>query len=180
MILNCLSKKKLLPKCFMITLIQAHILGKLMKTMKMILRKIKLKQRVGINIKNRNLKTDNFGRSYNLPLGLAPVGMGGMMYPDGEVVVAKVASEMNIPYVLSTMSICSIEQVAMHSKNNLWFQLYVMKDKEFVKNIISRAKKAKCQALVITMDLPILAQRHNDIRNGLSAPPSLELSKFYN
>ena len=84
-------------------------------------RKIKLKQRVGINIKNRNLKTTILGRSYDLPLGLAPVGMGGMMYPDGEVVVAKVASQMNIPYVLSTMSICSIEQVAMHSKITFGF-----------------------------------------------------------
>ena len=80
---------------------------------------------------------------------------------------------MNIPYILSTMSICSLEQVAEHSKNSFWFQLYVMKDKDFVKNIISRAKKAKCDALVITMDLPLLAQRHNDIRNGLSAPPKL-------
>ena len=88
-----------------------------------------------------------------------------MMYPNGEIVVAKVAKEMNIPYILSTMSICSIEQVAEHSNSNFWFQLYVMKDKEFVKNILERAKKAKCNALVITMDLPVLAQRHNDIRN---------------
>ena len=144
-----------------------------MKTMRMIL-KIKLKQRV-VNIKRKS--TTILGRSYDLPLGLAPVN-GRMMYPDGEVVVAKVASQMNIPYVLSTMSICSIEQVAMHSKNNLWFQLYVMKDKEFVKNIIKRAKAAKCQALVITMDLPILAQRHNDIRNGLSAPPKLGIKQI--
>ena len=175
--LKKLSKKKL-PKMFYDYIDTGAYSGKTYEDNENDFRKIKLKQRVGINIKNRNLKTTILGRSYNLPLGLAPVGMGGMMYPDGEVVVAKVASQMNIPYVLSTMSICSIEQVAMHSKNNLWFQLYVMKDKEFVKNIIKRAKAAKCQALVITMDLPILAQRHNDIRNGLSAPPKLGIKQF--
>ena len=175
--LKKLSKKKL-PKMFYDYIDTGAYSGKTYEDNENDFRKIKLKQRVGINIKNRNLKTTILGRSYDLPLGLAPVGMGGMMYPDGEVVVAKVASQMNIPYVLSTMSICSIEQVAMHSKNNLWFQLYVMKDKEFVKNIIKRAKAAKCQALVITMDLPILAQRHNDIRNGLSAPPKLGIKQF--
>lgn len=175
--LKKLSKKKL-PKMFYDYIDTGAYSGKTYEDNENDFRKIKLKQRVGINIKNRNLKTTILGRSYDLPLGLAPVGMGGMMYPDGEVVVAKVASQMNIPYVLSTMSICSIEQVAMHSKNNFWFQLYVMKDKEFVKNIIKRAKIAKCQALVITMDLPILAQRHNDIRNGLSAPPKLGIKQF--
>ena len=142
-------------------------------------KKIKLKQRVGINIKNRNLSTYILGEKYTLPLGLAPVGMGGMMYPNGEILVAKACSDMNIPYILSTMSICSIEQVAEKSKNSFWFQLYVMKDKEFVKNIINRARKAKCGALVVTMDLPLLAQRHNDIRNGLSAPPKLGLNQIY-
>lgn len=175
--LKKLSKKKL-PKMFYDYIDTGAYSGKTYEDNENDFRKIKLKQRVGINIKNRNLKTTILGRSYDLPLGLAPVGMGGMMYPDGEVVVAKVASQMNIPYVLSTMSICSIEQVAMHSKNNFWFQLYVMKDKEFVKSIIKRAKAAKCQALVITMDLPILAQRHNDIRNGLSAPPKLGIKQF--
>ena len=175
--LKKLSKKKL-PKMFYDYIDTGAYSGKTYEDNENDFRKIKLKQRVGINIKNRNLKTTILGRSYDLPLGLAPVGMGGMMYPDGEVVVAKVASQMNIPYVLSTMSICSIEQVAMHSKNNFWFQLYVMKDKEFVKNIIKRAKAARCQALVITMDLPILAQRHNDIRNGLSAPPKLGIKQF--
>ena len=175
--LKKLSKKKL-PKMFYDYIDTGAYSGKTYEDNENDFKKIKLKQRVGINIKNRNLKTTILGRSYDLPLGLAPVGMGGMMYPDGEVVVAKVASQMNIPYVLSTMSICSIEQVAMHSKNNFWFQLYVMKDKEFVKNIIKRAKAAKCEALVITMDLPILAQRHNDIRNGLSAPPKLGIKQI--
>ena len=99
--------------------------------------------------------------------------MGGMMYTNGEILAAKACDDMNIPFILSTMSICSIEQVAEGTKNPFWFQLYVMKDKDFVKNIIKRAEKAKCGALVVTMDLPLLAQRHNDIRNGLSAPPKL-------
>ncbi len=141
--------------------------------------KIQLKQRVGVNIKNRDLTTYILGKKYSLPLGLAPVGMGGMMYPNGEILVARACSTMNVPYILSTMSICSIEQVAENSKSSFWFQLYVMKDKEFVKNIINRAKKAKCNALVITMDLPLLAQRHNDIRNGLSAPPKLGLNQIF-
>ncbi len=167
-----LAKKKL-PKMFYDYIDTGSYTGRTYIDNEEDFKKIKLKQRVGVNIKNRNLKTDILGKTYNLPLGLAPVGMGGMMYPNGEILVAKAASVMNIPYVLSTMSICSLEQVAEHSKNSFWFQLYVMKDKEFVKNIISRAKKAKCDALVITMDLPLLAQRHNDIRNGLSAPPKL-------
>ena len=167
-----LAKKKL-PKMFYDYIDTGSYTGRTYIDNEEDFKKIKLKQRVGVNIKNRNLKTDILGKTYNLPLGLAPVGMGGMMYPNGEILVAKAASVMNIPYVLSTMSICSLEQVAEHSKNSFWFQLYVMKDKEFVKNIISRAQKAKCDALVITMDLPLLAQRHNDIRNGLSAPPKL-------
>ncbi len=167
-----LAKKKL-PKMFYDYIDTGSYTGSTYIDNEEDFKKIKLKQRVGINIKNRNLSTDILGKTYSFPLGLAPVGMGGMMYPNGEILVAKAASVMNIPYILSTMSICSLEQVAEHSKNSFWFQLYVMKDKDFVKNIISRAKKAKCDALVITMDLPLLAQRHNDIRNGLSAPPKL-------
>ena len=104
--------------------------------------------------------------------------MGGMMYPNGEILVAEACRNSNIPYILSTMSICSIEQVYENAKSSFWFQLYVMKDKEFVKNIISRAQRAKCEALVVTMDLPLLAQRHKDIRNGLSAPPKLGINQL--
>jgi L-lactate dehydrogenase (cytochrome) len=167
-----LAKKKL-PKMFYDYIDTGSYTGSTYIDNEEDFKKIKLKQRVGINIKNRILSTDILGKTYSLPLGLAPVGMGGMMYPNGEIEAAKAASVMNIPYILSTMSICSLEQVAENSKSSFWFQLYVMKDKEFVKNIISRAKKVKCDALVITMDLPLLAQRHNDIRNGLSAPPKL-------
>ena len=141
--------------------------------------KIKLKQRVGVNIKNRDLSTYILGKKYSLPLGFAPVGMGGMMYPNGEVLAADACRRNNIPYILSTMSICSIESVAESTKSSFWFQLYVMKDKEFVKNIINRAQSAKCEALVVTMDLPLLAQRHKDIRNGLSAPPKLGLNQIF-
>ena len=98
--------------------------------------------------------------------------MGGMLYPDGEILVAKACEKNSIPYILSTMSICSIEQVAEKTSEPLWFQLYVMKDKKFVENLIKRVQAANCHALVLTMDLPILAQRHKDIKNGLSAPPN--------
>ena len=175
--LKKLSKKKL-PKMFYDYIDTGAYSGKTYEDNENDFKKIKLKQRVGVNIKNRILSTKILGKKYNYPFGLAPVGMGGMMYPNGEIVVAKVAKEMNIPYILSTMSICSIEQVAEYTNSTFWFQLYVMKDKEFVKNILERAKKAKCSALVITMDLPVLAQRHNDIRNGLSAPPKLGLNQI--
>ena len=137
--------------------------------------KIMLRQRVGINIKKRSYKTKALGKEYSLPIGLSPTGMSGMLFPDGEILVAKVCAKRNIPYIISTMTICPMEQIAQNSNADLWFQLYVMKDKEFVENIIGRAKKINCKALVLTMDLPVLGQRHNDIRNGLSTPPKLTI-----
>ena len=139
-------------------------------------KKIKLRQRIGKDISKYIIKRKILNKQYDLPFGFSPCGMGGMLYPDGEIIVAKICEKFNIPYLLSTMSICSIEQVAQETKAPFWFQLYVMKDKEFVKNIIKRAQEAKCHALVLTMDLPILAQRHQDIKNGLSAPPRLNLN----
>ena len=139
-------------------------------------RKIKLRQRVGVDISNRTYKTKILNTNYNLPFGFSPVGMGGMMYPDGEILAAKVCEENNIPYILSTMSICSIEEIAKNSESPFWFQLYVMKDRDFIENIINRAKEANCKALVVTMDLPVLGQRHQDIKNRLSAPPKLHFS----
>ena len=176
--LKKLAKKKL-PKMFYDYIDTGSYSGITYERNEEDFKKIKLKQRVGVNIKNRDLSTYILGKKFNFPLGLAPVGMGGMMYPNGEILAAKAARNMNIPYILSTMSICSIEQVAEYSKNTFWFQLYVMKDKEFVKNVINRARKAKCDALVVTMDLPLLAQRHNDIRNGLSAPPKLGINQIF-
>ena len=140
--------------------------------------KIKIRQRVGRDISSSKLEKTILGKKYKLPFGFSPCGMGGMLYPDGEILVAKACEKNNIPYILSTMSICSIEQVAKETNNPFWFQLYVMKDKKFVENIIKRANDAKCHALVLTLDLPILAQRHKDIRNELSAPPRLTLNNI--
>ena len=140
--------------------------------------KIKLRQRVGRDISTSKLHKSFLGREYELPFGFAPCGMGGMLYPDGEILVAKACENNKIPYILSTMSICSIEQVAENTNEPFWFQLYVMRDKTFVKNVINRAHAAKCHALVLTMDLPILAQRHKDIKNGLSAPPKPTISSI--
>ena len=137
--------------------------------------KISLRQRVGNNIKDRSLKKKILNKNFNLPFGFSPTGMGGMLYPDGEVLVAQVCAEKNIPYILSTMTICSLETITASAKGSFWFQLYVMKDKNFVQDIIARAKKAKCEALVITMDLPVLGQRHKDLRNGLASPPRMNI-----
>ncbi len=137
---------------------------------------IKLRQRIGVSIKNRSFVTKVLGKTYSLPIGLSPTGMGGMLYPDGENIVAKVCEEKNIPYIISTMTICPMEEIANNTKADLWFQLYVMKDRVFVENLINRAKNIKCKALVLTMDLPVLGQRHKDIRNGLSSPPKLTLN----
>ena len=140
--------------------------------------KIKIRQRVGRDISSSKLEKTILGKKYKLPFGFSPCGMGGMLYPDGEILVAKVCEANSIPYILSTMSICSIEQVAKETHNPFWFQLYVMRDKKFVENIIKRAIDAKCHALVLTLDLPILAQRHKDIRNDLSAPPRLTFNNI--
>ncbi len=140
--------------------------------------KIKIRQRVGKDISSSNLRKKFLEKEYNLPFGFSPCGMGGMLYPDGEILVAQACEKTKIPYILSTMSICSIEQVAEKTNAQFWFQLYVMKDKNFVENLIKRAQDAKCYALVLTMDLPILAQRHKDIKNGLSAPPRLTFNSI--
>ena len=142
-------------------------------------KKIKLRQRVGKDISKYSLKKKFLKKNYDLPFGFSPCGMGGMMYPDGEIIVAKVCKKFNIPYLLSTMSICSIEQIAEKTNSSFWFQLYVMKDKEFVKDIIARAKEAQCHALVLTLDLPILAQRHQDLKNGLSTPPKATFNHLW-
>ena len=140
--------------------------------------KIKIRQRVGRDISSSKLEKTILGKKYKLPFGFSPCGMGGMLYPNGEILVAKACEDNSIPYILSTMSICSIEQVAKETSNPFWFQLYVMRDKKFVENIIKRASDAKCHALVLTLDLSILAQRHKDIRNDLSAPPRLTFNNI--
>ncbi len=134
-------------------------------------RKIKLRQRVLVDMTNRSLASEMIGQKVSMPVALSPTGLTGMQHADGEMLAAKAAEAFGVPFTLSTMSICSIEDVASVTTKPFWFQLYVMRDREFVKNLIDRAKAAKCSALVLTLDLQILGQRHKDLRNGLSAPP---------
>jgi L-lactate dehydrogenase (cytochrome) len=135
------------------------------------LQKIRFEQRVAVNLAGRSLESTMIGRKVSMPVALAPTGLTGMQHADGEILGAKAASEAGIPFVLSTMSICSIEAVAAAVKEPFWFQLYVMRDQDFVENLIGRAEAAGCNALVLTLDLQILGQRHKDLRNGLGAPP---------
>lgn len=137
--------------------------------------KIKLRQRVLVDMTNRELDSTMIGEMVSMPVALAPTGMTGMQHADGEILAAQAAEAFGVPFVLSTMSICSIEDVAAVTKRPFWFQLYVLRDKDFVGNLIDRAKAAGCSALVLTADLQILGQRHKDVRNGLSAPPKLTL-----
>jgi L-lactate dehydrogenase (cytochrome) len=134
---------------------------------------IRLRQRVAVDMSNRTTASQMIGRDVAMPVALAPVGLTGMQRADGEIKAARAAEAFGVPYTLSTMSICSIEDVREHTKGPFWFQLYVMQDEEFVDNIIERAKNAGVDALVITLDLQILGQRHKDLKNGLSAPPKL-------
>ena len=143
-------------------------------------KKIKFKQRVAVDISNRDTSVEIFDSKFKMPCAIAPVGIQGMQHPDGEILAAKAAENFGIPYTLSTMSICSIEDVAMRTKNPFWFQLYVMKDHSFSKNLIKRAKTVGCSALVLTVDLQILGQRHKDIKNGLSTPPKLTIKNLLN
>ncbi len=135
--------------------------------------KIKLRQKILVDISNRDLSTTVLGEKTSLPLILAPVGSTGMQYMDGEIYACRAAQAAGIPYTLSTMSICSIEDVAANVDKPFWFQLYVMKDRGFCKALIERAIAAKCSALVLTVDLQVIGQRHADIKNGLSVPPQL-------
>lgn len=133
--------------------------------------KVKLRQRVLVDMSNRSLESTMIGQKVAMPVALAPTGMTGMQHADGEILAAQAAEEFGVPFTLSTMSICSIEDVAAATSKPFWFQLYVLRDKDFVNNLIDRAKAANCSALVLTLDLQILGQRHKDLRNGLSAPP---------
>ncbi|WFR99755.1 alpha-hydroxy acid oxidase [Rhizobium tumorigenes] len=141
--------------------------------------KIKLRQRVLVDMTNRSLQTTMVGQTVSMPVALAPTGLTGMQHADGEMLAARAAEEFGVPFTLSTMSICSIEDVASVTTKPFWFQLYVMRDKDFVMNLINRAKAANCSALVLTADLQILGQRHKDLRNGLSAPPKFTPKHIY-
>ncbi|GLQ12015.1 alpha-hydroxy-acid oxidizing enzyme [Devosia yakushimensis] len=133
--------------------------------------KIKLRQRVAVNMEGRSLATTMTGEKASMPVAIAPTGLTGMQSADGEIKAARAAEKFGVPFTLSTMAICSIEDVAENTTKPFWFQLYVMRDRAFIERLIDRAKAAKCSALVLTMDLQILGQRHKDLRNGMSAPP---------
>lgn len=141
---------------------------------------IKLRQRVAVDMTNRTTATTMVGQTVSMPVALAPTGLTGMQHANGEILAARAAREFGVPFTLSTMSICSIEDVAEHAGRGFWFQLYMMKDRAFMSRLIARAKAAQCGALVLTLDLQILGQRHKDIVNGLSAPPKLTLKNMLN
>jgi L-lactate dehydrogenase (cytochrome) len=139
---------------------------------------IKFRQRILVDVSKRDLSTIILGEPASLPLILAPIGLTGMQHGDGEILACRAAQSAGIPYTLSTMSICSIEDVAASVDKPFWFQLYVMKDRGFIKALIERAIAAKCSALVLTVDLQVIGQRHQDIKNGMTVPPEWTLSKF--
>ena len=141
---------------------------------------IKLRQRVAVNIENRSTATKMVGVDVKMPVAIAPVGLTGMQHADGEILAARAAEKFGIPFTLSTMSICSIEDIAQNTQAPFWFQLYVMRDRDFIERLIDRAKAAKCGALVLTLDLQIIGQRHKDLKNGLSAPPKMTLANVIN
>ena len=136
---------------------------------------IKLRQRVMVDVSERSLATTIVGQKMNAPFALAPIGLCGMQHGDGEILSAQAANDAGIPFILSTMSICSIEQVAEATGRPFWFQLYVIRDRGFSQDILARAVAAKCNALVLTVDLQVLGQRHRDIKNGMTVPPEIRL-----
>ncbi|MGK6309654.1 alpha-hydroxy acid oxidase [Variovorax sp. DT-64] len=142
--------------------------------------RLKLRQRVAVNIEQRSTRTTMAGIEVAMPVAIAPTGMTGMQHADGEILAARAAEKFGIPFTLSTMSICSIEDIAAATSRPFWFQLYVMRDRDFMARLIDRAKAANCSALVLTLDLQIIGQRHKDLRNGLSVPPKPTLANLAN
>jgi L-lactate dehydrogenase (cytochrome) len=140
---------------------------------------LKLKQRVAIGVDHRSTESTMLGQKVAMPVALAPVGITGLQWANGEILAARAAEKFGVPFTLSTMSICSIEDVAEGTTKPFWFQLYVMRERDFVRRLIGRAKAAKCSALVLTLDLPLLGQRHKDLKNGLTVPPQIRLSNIF-
>ena len=141
---------------------------------------IRLRQRIARDMANRTTATKMIGEDVTMPVGLAPVGLTGMQHADGEILAARAAEKFGVPFCLSTMSICSIEEVARKTTKPFWFQVYTLKDDEFMESLLARAKAAGCTAIVITVDLQVLGQRHKDLKNGLSAPPKLTPASIAN
>jgi L-lactate dehydrogenase (cytochrome) len=144
------------------------------------LRAIKFRQRVAVNMEGRSVATKMIGIDAAMPVALAPTGLTGMQHADGEILAARAAEKFGVPFTLSTMSICSIEDVAANTTKPFWFQLYMMRDRGFIERLIERCKAAKCSALMLTLDLQILGQRHKDLINGLTAPPKPTLANLIN
>jgi L-lactate dehydrogenase (cytochrome) len=143
--------------------------------------KIKFRQRVAVNMEGHSTASTMIGQQVAMPVAIAPTGLTGMQHADGEILAARAAKKFGIPFTLSTMSICSIEDVSKGTDGHpFWFQLYVMRDRDFIERLIERARAANCSALVITLDLQILGQRHKDLKNGLSAPPKLTIANLIN
>src|SRR5205085_5345315 len=133
--------------------------------------RIKLRQRVAVDMANRNIGTKMVGIAAAMPVAIAPTGLTGMQHADGEILAARAAERFGIPFTLSMMSICSIEDIAAHTQTPFWFQPYMLRDRKFMARLIERAQAARCSALMLTLDLQVLGQRHKDLKNGLSAPP---------
>ncbi|QTN24450.1 alpha-hydroxy-acid oxidizing protein [Rhizobacter sp. AJA081-3] len=142
--------------------------------------KIKLRQRVAVNMENRSTATQMVGQDVKMPVCIAPVGLTGMQHADGEILAARAAEKFGIPFTLSTMSICSIEDIAASTKAPFWFQLYMMRDRDAMARMIDRCKVAKCSAMVLTLDLQVIGQRHKDLKNGLTAPPRPTIANIIN
>lgn len=142
------------------------------------LARLRFRQRVAVDISRRSIRATMLGEPVAMPVALSPIGLTGMQHADGEILAARAAAAFGVPFCLSTMSICSIEDVAAASPKPFWFQLYMMRDRDFMERLIARARAAGCTALVVTLDLPVLGIRHKDARNGLSAPPRLKLANL--
>jgi len=142
--------------------------------------RILLRQRVAVNMEGRSLRTTMVGQDVAMPVALAPTGLTGMQHADGEILAARAAERFGVPFTLSMMSICSIEDVAAQTTKPFWFQPYMLRDRAFMERLIARARDAKCSALLLTLDLQVLGQRHKDLKNGLSAPPKLTLANILN
>ena len=175
--LRSLARRKV-PKAFFDYLDSGSYNEETLRANRADLETIKLRQRVMVDVSERSLATTIIGQRVSAPFALAPIGLCGMQHGDGEILSAQAAEEAGVPFTLSTMSICSIEQVAEATSRPFWFQLYVIRDREFSRDILARAVAAKCSALVLTVDLQVLGQRHRDIRNGMTVPPEMRLSNI--
>lgn len=172
--LRCLAKKRV-PKMFYDYVDGGSWSESTYRANEAALERIRFRQRVGVNIETRNLTTALMGQRVSMPIALGPIGMCGMQQADGEILAARAAESSGVPFCLSTMSICSIEDVADSTTEPFWFQLYLMRDRQFVMRLIERARDARCSALVVTLDLQIIGNRYKDARNGLAAPPRMTL-----